>query len=219
MQLYTSNIIETDNTDQTIEDILNYLEIKNLSNNPDVKILETPKGKTKIPIEETKKVREWISIKPYQQKIKLVIIKNAQYLGIDSQNSLLKTLEEPPTYAVIVLITNSIKSLLDTVISRCKIIKVQNTNESQLESKISLKQLIDNDLKYALDITENITKDLEGKSEAIEIINDMQLQLRQIENDVDPIIFSKLQEAKEDIETTNVSVKIALYKLILDLKS
>ncbi len=219
MQLYSSNIIETDNTEKAIENILNYLEIKSILNNPDVKILETPKGKTKIPIEETKKVREWINIKPYQQKIKLVIIKDAQYLGVDSQNSLLKTLEEPPTYAVIVLITSSIKSLLDTVISRCKIIRLQNSNPTQTESKISLKQLIENDIKYALDLVENITKDLEGKSEVIEIINDMQLQLREIENDVDPIIFSKLQKAKEEIETTNVSVKIALYKLILDLKS
>ncbi len=87
------------------------------------------------------------------------------------------------------------------------------------ESKINFKRLINNDIKYALDLVENITKDLEGKNEAIEIINDMQFQLREIKDQVDPIIFTKLQKAKEAIETTNVSVKIALYKLILDLKS
>ena len=128
MQLYSSNIIETDNVDEAITKVLEYLSIKSVTNNPDVKILETPKGKTKIPVEETKKLREWISIKPYQQKVKLIIVKDAQYLGADSQNTLLKTLEEPPTYAIIVLLTNSIKSLLDTVISRCKIIKFENTN-------------------------------------------------------------------------------------------
>ena len=219
MQLYSSNIIETDNTEKAVETVLKYFEIKSILNNPDVKILETPKGKTKIPIEETKKLREWISIKPYQQKVKLIIVKDAQYLGADSQNTLLKTLEEPPTYAIIVLLTNSIKSLLDTVISRCKIIKFENTNiEKDEQPRILLKKIIDNNLAYSLDLIENITKDIEGKGEAVSIVNNLQLQLRELKNDIDPELFSKLQNVKADLETTNINVKIALYKLILDLK-
>jgi len=219
MQLYSSNIIETDDTEKAVETVLKYFEIKSILNNPDVKILETPKGKTKIPIEETKKLREWISIKPYQQKVKLIIVKDAQYLGADSQNTLLKTLEEPPTYAIIVLLTNSIKSLLDTVISRCKIIKFENTNiEKDEQPRILLKKIIDNNLAYSLDLIENITKDIEGKGEAVSIVNNLQLQLRELKNDIDPELFSKLQNVKADLETTNINVKIALYKLILDLK-
>ena len=219
MQLYSSNIIETDNVDEAITKVLEYLSIKSVTNNPDVKILETPKGKTKIPVEETKKLREWISIKPYQQKVKLIIVKDAQYLGADSQNTLLKTLEEPPTYAIIVLLTNSIKSLLDTVISRCKIIKFENTNiEKDEQPRILLKKIIGNNLAYSLYLIENITKDIEGKGEAVSIVNNLQLQLRELKNDIDPELFSKLQNVKADLETTNINVKIALYKLILDLK-
>jgi len=219
MQLYSSNIIETDNTNKAIENILNYLKIKNILNNPDIKIVETPKGKTKIPIDETKKLREWISIKPYQEKIKLVIIKNAEYLGVDSQNTLLKTLEEPPEYATIVLITNSIKSLLDTVVSRCKIIKFEKENIlNDSKFKLNLQEIINNDVKYSLDLVENVSKDIEGRKEAIEIIDNLEQQLTSLSSGNKPHYFQVLQKIKEDIETTNVSIKIALYKLILDLK-
>jgi len=218
MQLYSSNIIETDEIEKTTEEIFKLLKIKSYENNPDVKILDLEKGKTKIPIEETKKLKSWINIKPYQEKKKLIIIKNAQYLGIDAQNSLLKTLEEPPEYAVIVLLTNSIKSLLDTVVSRCKIIKLKNSDSEEINTDLSLEDIMINDTAQALDNLEIVLKDIEGKGQAIEIINSLETQLISFKGENKPHIFDCLNKIKQDLETTNVSVKIALYKLILDLK-
>ncbi len=59
-----------------------------------------------------------IVVFPMQKKYKIYIIKNAQKLTVQAQNALLKTLEEPPEYAVIILICNDERKLLDTIKSR-----------------------------------------------------------------------------------------------------
>jgi DNA polymerase-3 subunit delta' len=54
---------------------------------------------------------------------KVIVIDEADYLGVEAQNALLKTLEEPPPNSIIVLIATSREALLPTVISRCQIIR------------------------------------------------------------------------------------------------
>ena len=44
-------------------------------------------------------------------------------MTVEAQNALLKTLEEPPEYAIIILITSNKEALLDTIKSRCGVIK------------------------------------------------------------------------------------------------
>ncbi len=60
-----------------------------------------------------------VLIKPYSSKYKIYIIAEAEKMTAEAQNALLKTLEEPPSYAVIMLLTNNILNLLPTIISRC----------------------------------------------------------------------------------------------------
>lgn len=60
-----------------------------------------------------------IGIKPYSSKYKIYIINDADKLTIQAQNALLKTLEEPPAYAVIILLTINYEALLTTILSRC----------------------------------------------------------------------------------------------------
>lgn len=56
-------------------------------------------------------------------KYKVIVIDEADYLGVEAQNALLKTLEEPPPNSIIVLICTSREALLPTVISRCQIVR------------------------------------------------------------------------------------------------
>lgn len=58
-------------------------------------------------------------IKPYCSEKKVYIIDEAEKMNLQAQNALLKTLEEPPSYAVILLITNNVTTFLDTILSRC----------------------------------------------------------------------------------------------------
>lgn len=60
-----------------------------------------------------------IMIKPYSSERKIYIIDEAEKMTEGAQNALLKTIEEPPSYAVILLLVNNITALLPTILSRC----------------------------------------------------------------------------------------------------
>lgn len=60
-----------------------------------------------------------ILIKPYSSPYKIYIVDEAEKLTVQAQNALLKTIEEPPSYAVILLLTTNAGMLLPTILSRC----------------------------------------------------------------------------------------------------
>lgn len=60
-----------------------------------------------------------VDTKPYKGKYKIYVVPDAQFLNVQAQNALLKTIEEPPAYAVIMLLTTNLDKLLPTVQSRC----------------------------------------------------------------------------------------------------
>jgi DNA polymerase-3 subunit delta' len=66
-----------------------------------------------------------ICVKPYSSNYKIYIINEADKLTVQAQNALLKTLEEPPAYAVIILLTTNHEALLPTILSRCVILSLK----------------------------------------------------------------------------------------------
>ena len=60
-----------------------------------------------------------VDLKPYSSRYKIYIVPDAQLLTVEAQNAMLKTLEEPPEYAIIMLLTNNMDKFLPTILSRC----------------------------------------------------------------------------------------------------
>ena len=60
-----------------------------------------------------------VALKPYSSRYKIYIIPDAQLMNPQAQNALLKTLEEPPAYVVILLLTTNVDAMLQTIQSRC----------------------------------------------------------------------------------------------------
>lgn len=60
-----------------------------------------------------------IATKPYQGKYKIYIVDEAEKMNVQAQNALLKTIEEPPEYAIIMLLTTNAFGFLQTILSRC----------------------------------------------------------------------------------------------------
>ena len=88
-------------------------------NHPDIIRLVHEKPNT-ISVEDIRlKINNDIAIRPYQGPYKIYIIAEGEKMTVQAQNALLKTLEEPPEYAVILILTDSAESLLSTVLSRC----------------------------------------------------------------------------------------------------
>ena len=96
------------------------LETPHLENAPDC-IRVKPEGNS-IKIAQIRNLQSDIVIKPHK-KYKIYIINKAEKMTVDAQNALLKTLEEPPEYAIIILVTNNKEGLLPTIRSRCEIVK------------------------------------------------------------------------------------------------
>ena len=69
-------------------------------------------------------VNDDIMIRPYSSKYKIYIIADADMMSVEAQNALLKTIEEPPEYAVIMLLTENAETLLPTIRSRCVMMKM-----------------------------------------------------------------------------------------------
>ena len=60
-----------------------------------------------------------IQIKPYSSRYKIYIVKDAQKMTPQAQNAILKTIEEPPEYGIIILLTENADAFLPTILSRC----------------------------------------------------------------------------------------------------
>ncbi len=92
---------------------------------PDFKIL-TPRleeEETKIYIEDIRKLKNYLALKPYFGPYKFVVINDADRLVPEASNAFLKILEEPSPFTVIILVSSKPKFILPTVLSRCE--KVQ----------------------------------------------------------------------------------------------
>ena len=88
-------------------------------NHPDIIMVNHEKPGT-ISIDEIREqVIHDVAIKPYSSPHKVYIIHDAEMMTVQAQNAILKTIEEPPEYAVIMLLTSNIDSLLPTIRSRC----------------------------------------------------------------------------------------------------
>ena len=99
-------------------------------NHPDYKYIE-PRGKS-IRIDQIREFRQDIAIKPYQGGKKIYMIDDCHTMTQQAQNALLKTLEEPPGYAIIILGTDNVHALLPTIISRCQTIPIRRLTSSDI---------------------------------------------------------------------------------------
>jgi DNA polymerase-3 subunit delta' len=85
-----------------------------------------------IPVEETRKLLSKISLKPFEAPFKIVILWNPESLNPSSGNALLKTLEEPPSSTLFLLVCADAQKLLTTILSRTQRIAIQAVDEQSL---------------------------------------------------------------------------------------
>lgn len=124
-----------------------------------------PDGKS-IKVAQIRELQNVINIKPTFSEKSVYIIDDADLMTIEAQNSLLKTLEEPPEYVVIILIVHNERSVLSTVKSRCVNIKFNKLSDKDIK-----KYFLKNDLNFE-DKNINVFKVLDGSLNNIDFIRD-----------------------------------------------
>ncbi len=96
-----------------------------------------------------------ISIKPFESKYKIYIVHDAHTMGTPAQNALLKTLEEPPEYGIIILITNNLPVLLPTIISRSQNLQFKPLNENIIQNYLQKRHKIEEQKAREISIMAN----------------------------------------------------------------
>ena len=120
------------------------------NNNPDFSIIE-PDGNS-IKIEQIRELQKRIQEKPIISNSKVYIIDNADMMTQEAQNCLLKTLEEPPEYATIILIGSNENLFLPTIKSRCMILHFEPISNENIKKYLQTELAISNIDDEMLDI-------------------------------------------------------------------
>ena len=106
------------------------------NNNPDFEFIE-PDGNN-IKIDQIRQMNSKVMEKPIISEKKVYIINGSEKMTKEAQNSLLKTLEEPPQYVVIILICSKENDLLNTIKSRCTKIKFNDLSNEEINEYLKL---------------------------------------------------------------------------------
>ncbi|MDE6025134.1 MAG: DNA polymerase III subunit [Lachnospiraceae bacterium] len=176
-------------------------------NHPDI-ITVTHEKPDVISVEEIRQqLVESIGIKPYKSKYKIYIVPDAQLMNVQAQNALLKTIEEPPEYGIIMLLTSNMDKLLPTVSSRCMILNTKPIRErDMLEYLVKELGLTEERAYFCLDFAQgNLGKAIKlAKNEEYSAIVDSVVN-----------VLKKIHELDVDDLTTAVS-HIEQFKLSID---
>lgn len=102
-------------------------------NQPDIIYVSHEKPNT-IGVDDIRtQVNNDVGIKPYSSRYKIYIIDEAEKMNQQAQNALLKTIEEPPAYAVILLLTTNADRFLPTILSRCIRLDLKTVKEAEIK--------------------------------------------------------------------------------------
>ena len=114
------------------EDFASSLIGINVQNSSDYILVEPKKNENTIKIDQIRNLNSNMGLKPYSD-YKIYVINDAEKMTVQAQNALLKTLEEPSSYGIIILITKNEQALLQTIRSRCTEVKFSPLSGSDIK--------------------------------------------------------------------------------------
>ena len=144
------------------------------SQHPDIHTIESKNIKS-IGIEDIKHLQKEMIFNPYIESVQIALIFDAQKLTTEAQNSFLKTLEESSNSTAYILITDSEKNLLQTIVSRSSRVYTKETNIKRETQNIP--EILKLDLIEAFSQIEKIAKE---KDRTDNLILDLELYYQQL---------------------------------------
>lgn len=223
------------------------LTLDQLKSQPDMKFIQPENDKKSIGIKQIKEGISFLTQRPLSLPIKALILNPAEYLTTDAQNAMLKILEEPPSYALILLLAKTQDNLLQTVQSRCKnlpIMHIKNVPDEQnninndadltkILTYAAWKLIVNSNIHTRMEIVEELAK--EDREAVVKILETWVHEERQRMLDTIDETHNMLQKDTykyyacgeniklvlsllDDFESTNVGLRLGLELLMLGLK-
>lgn len=151
-------------------------------NHEDLIYISHPKSRQTIGIEQIRQMQTQINIKPNGPRY-IVVIEESERMTEPAQNCLLKTLEEPPGDAVLMLLAENSQQLLPTIRSRCLKLRIEGSQENRDADMVRLaKQLLDQVLSGSpfYRIRKTMGDVLKDRQRALELIDCMEERCREL---------------------------------------
>ena len=171
-------------------------------NHPDV-IWVTHEKPASIGVDDVRiQINDTVSIRPYSSPYKIYLVDEAEKMTVQAQNALLKTIEEPPAYAVLVLITTNPEVFLPTILSRCIQLKLRPLKDSVVSDYLTEKMGVSDDQAdiYAAFARGNLGKAIHlASSEEFALLYREVLTLLKNIKDMDiPMLLDYIRKLQED---------------------
>jgi len=106
---------------------------------PDMAVVQAENEGGTLKVDQVRAVQHSLSLKPYQSKYRVALFLRFQEANDNAANALLKTLEEAPAHAILLLTADTPESLLPTIISRCEILRLRPLRVEEVESMLAAK--------------------------------------------------------------------------------
>jgi len=208
-----------DEREQYIQKMLNDININ--QNHPDLLWFGADE---KLGMEQTKKIKGFLKLKPYQAKGQVIVIVTAEKLTTDAQNSLLKTLEEHAEEVNLFLGAANEDQLLPTLISRCKVIDLPVTSSTITSTSDLASRQAGVEQKYQNDIEKLINSTIEQRFQFIEKLKEKEeflfsliIYFRHKLLEKRQVVFLKDLILAEKWAKQNVNIRAVLEYLMLKL--
>ncbi len=103
---------------------------------PDMNVIQAETEGGTLKVDQVRAVQHSLSLKPYQSKYRVALFLRFQEANDNAANALLKTLEEAPAHAILLLTADTPEQLLPTIVSRCEILRLRALPVSAIESDL-----------------------------------------------------------------------------------
>ncbi|MGC8855732.1 MAG: DNA polymerase III subunit delta' [Anaerolineae bacterium] len=103
---------------------------------PDLTVIQAESEGGILKVDQIREARRAISLKPYQSPYRVALFLRFQEANENAANALLKTLEEAPSYAVLLLTADNPESLLPTIVSRCEVLRLRPLPLATIEADL-----------------------------------------------------------------------------------
>jgi DNA polymerase-3 subunit delta' len=123
--------------------------IKNPENTKE--LIPAPNGE--IRIEQIRELHKAVNFKPYQSRHRILIFLRFHQANLAAANALLKTLEEAPSYAVLILTADNPEQLLPTIVSRCEVLRLRPIRIKQVQQALEEKGYETNQARWIAHIS------------------------------------------------------------------
>ena len=214
---FAKMILCSSESNQTCNTCSSYIKFLS-GNHPDYFCIE-PDGNT-MKIAQIRSLQENIYEKPILSDKKVYIINDADKMTTEAQNALLKTLEEPPEYVVIILIVSNENILLTTIKSRCMRINFNNIEKQELVKYIKQNNIISNPSENIVEFCNGSLAKLEKVKDKLEEYEFLQANfeklLKKQEKSIIDVLnnFELLYKNKDDIQSFLEYIIVITYNLI-----